>query len=232
MWDVGCGDVGGGHRGGDRADTAVGGTLGGYWFAGRNEEKRDERTAVREAAARRAALAERLDDQRHEIQRETLMALQTELVQLARLTAQIVMYDRDAVRKGATGVVRVPDELSTGFMEKVRETQQLESRILDDPLRGTIRGFLGVCAGITASNPKASPEQAVAESDRQLDELNTGYGALRVHSPLSGRSPTASWTRTNRRRGTDTGCVRWHEASWTGCAPSFVRGADHEDLHR
>jgi hypothetical protein len=30
------------------------------------------------------------------------------------------MYDRDAVRQGATGVVRVPDELSTGFMEKVR----------------------------------------------------------------------------------------------------------------
>jgi hypothetical protein len=85
------------------------------------------------------------------------------------------MYDRDAVRKGATGVVRVPDELSTGFMEKVRETQQLESRILDDQLRGTIRGFLGVCATITASNPKSSPEQAVAESDRQLDELNTGY---------------------------------------------------------
>lgn len=90
--------------------TAAGGTLGGYWFAGRNEEKRDEQTAVREAAARRAPLAERLDDQRHEIQRETLMALQTELVQLARLTAQIVMYDhcRTASQYGLCASGRTP----------------------------------------------------------------------------------------------------------------------------
>jgi hypothetical protein len=51
--------VGGGHR----AITAVGGTLGGYSFAGRNEEKRDERTAVREAAARRAAESDRKLDE-------------------------------------------------------------------------------------------------------------------------------------------------------------------------
>jgi hypothetical protein len=43
--------------------TAVGGTVGGYWFAGRNEEKRDERTAVREAAARRAAESDRQLDE-------------------------------------------------------------------------------------------------------------------------------------------------------------------------
>jgi hypothetical protein len=51
--------VGGGHR----AITAVGGTLGGYSFAGRNEEKRDDRTAVREAAARRAAESDRKLDE-------------------------------------------------------------------------------------------------------------------------------------------------------------------------
>jgi hypothetical protein len=77
----------------------LGGTLGGYWFAGRNEEKRDERTAEREADARRVARAERLADQRHEIQRQTLFELQDELRHLSRFTFLIIRYDRKTIRE-------------------------------------------------------------------------------------------------------------------------------------
>ena len=45
--------------------TTLLGGLGGYWLAGRNEESRDRRAAGREREARRAALAERLEEQRH-----------------------------------------------------------------------------------------------------------------------------------------------------------------------
>src|ERR1700756_3090739 len=81
----------------------------------RNEEARDKRAAAREDAARRAALTERLEDQRHDIQRETLLELQDELQQLARATVQILMFDRNNPGGRAAGTVRLPDELDTGF---------------------------------------------------------------------------------------------------------------------
>jgi hypothetical protein len=51
----------------------------GYVLAGRNEQARDDRAAKREAVARRASVRERLQEQSHAFQRETLLELQDAL---------------------------------------------------------------------------------------------------------------------------------------------------------
>jgi CHASE1-domain containing sensor protein len=57
--------------------TTLLGGLGGYLLAGRNEEARDRRIVERESRARKDALAERLEEDRHAFQRDTLVHLQT-----------------------------------------------------------------------------------------------------------------------------------------------------------
>jgi hypothetical protein len=57
---------------------------GGYWLSGRNDEARDARALQREQLARKEDLADRLQEQRHEWQRQTLLDLQDELQKLAR----------------------------------------------------------------------------------------------------------------------------------------------------
>jgi hypothetical protein len=64
--------------------ATVVGSFGGYLLAGHNEEKRDERVTAREAETRKAALGERLEEERHNFQRDTFRALQDQLLELAR----------------------------------------------------------------------------------------------------------------------------------------------------
>jgi hypothetical protein len=89
--------------------TVVNG-LGGYRLAGRNDEARDIRTEQREEKSRTTALAERLQEQRHEWQREVLLELQDEVQKLARATGKILHQDRMTVREHG-GVFLLPQGL-------------------------------------------------------------------------------------------------------------------------
>lgn len=155
----------------------LGGSLGGYWFAGRNEARKDERAAERELRALRAASSERLDEQRHEVQRATFFELQDELVQLARRTAEITMHDQKSLREGVTGTLFVPEEMSTGFMEKVRAVQRLRSRVLDSNLREEIGRFVAVCSGRTVEGAKTHKE-ADERCERKIVEVNLAYESV------------------------------------------------------
>lgn len=84
--------------------TTLLGSLGGYWLAGRGDEARDRRAAAREDNARRAALSERLEEERHVFQRDTLLQLQDELQKLLRITGQINWQDQRAI--GNSGFCR------------------------------------------------------------------------------------------------------------------------------
>lgn len=79
--------------------TTLLGGLGGYWLAGRNDDARDRRSADREASAHRAALSERLEEDRHTFQRDTLLELQDELQRLVRVTAQISLQDQKTLKE-------------------------------------------------------------------------------------------------------------------------------------
>src|ERR1700746_884443 len=103
--------------------------LGGYLLAGRNEEKRDQRTAAREDASRRAALTERLAEKRHEIQCQMLTEVQDELRRLSRVTFQIIRYDRNTIREQGVPASQIPEELDSGFFESMQNVGRLRSRI-------------------------------------------------------------------------------------------------------
>ena len=153
--------------------SGLGGALGGYWLAGRNEEGRDVRASQREETARRAALTERLEDQRHEIQRETLLELQDELQKLARATVQILHFDRNNLGLRAAGTVTLPDELDDGF--STLSVNRLKTRVLDRQLRDAIDVFTAICsrdATIPRGGEHFSSDDLKAAITQQLVELS------------------------------------------------------------
>jgi hypothetical protein len=159
--------------------SGLGGALGGYWLAGRNEEARDVRASQREETARRAALTERLEDQRHDIQRETLLELQDELQKLARATVQILHFDRNNLGLRAAGTVTLPDELDDGF--STLSVNRLKTRVLDRQLRDAIDAFTAICsrdAAIPRGGEHFSGYDLKAAIAQQLVELNERFTQL------------------------------------------------------
>ena len=164
--------------------TTLLGGLGGYWLAGRNEETRDQRAASREQVARRAALAERLEDDRHGFQRDTLLELQDELQRLVRNTAQIVLQDQKTIKQYGQ-IYLLAGDLSDQAMQITVSVQRLRSRVLDDQLRAAIGDFVGLCssAGIQPTFPQGKvpddqKDQELARLRRQNTQLAEAYAAL------------------------------------------------------
>ncbi len=157
----------------------LGGSLGGYWLAGRNDEARDIRTEQREEKSRAAARAERLQDRRHEWQRQVLLELQDELVKVTRETGKILMQDRTTVREQG-GVFRLPEGI--GGEESRAATvavQKLRSRVLADDLRALVGDFVNFCGfadtGAIIAHKNDPPEQLESLIDNLEAELGTRY---------------------------------------------------------
>jgi len=125
--------------------TTLLGGLGGYWLAGHNEDARDARAAAREAAARRAGLAERLEEQRHTFQRDLLLELQDELQQLARVTFKVLMQDGKTLKESGS-MYQLPGGLSDESMQIGVAAGRLKSRVLDPTLRKAIEAFHSACS--------------------------------------------------------------------------------------
>lgn len=138
--------------------------LGGYWMAGRNEEARDDRTAKREASARAAALSERLEEQRHDWQRQVLLDLQDQLQKLTRETGRILAHDLNTLRERG-GVFRLPEGLGGDDYHAANiAVRKLCSRVLSDDLRSQVDEYLAFCASasLAAAEHKDDPPQALA----------------------------------------------------------------------
>lgn len=157
--------------------TTLLGGLGGYWLAGRNEEARDQRAAVRETAARREALAERLEEDRHTFQRDTLLELQDELQRLARITTQISLQDRKTLKERFQ-VYQLPEGLSDEAFQITKSAQRLRTRVLDDELRRRVGEFVAICSRDVAFRTGDDPDAAIAELERQNNEMGDYYIAL------------------------------------------------------
>lgn len=107
-------------------------------LARRNDADKDRRAAAREEANRAAALAERLNEERHERQRETLLELQDELQKLARATGRILHQDLMTVRQQG-GVFLLPDAtMSEDSLAATVAVLKLKERVLVDELRALI----------------------------------------------------------------------------------------------
>jgi hypothetical protein len=126
--------------------SGLGGSLGGYFLAGRNEEAKDVRAIERDEAARNAALVEQLQEQRHETQRETLLELQDQLHALVRATGVVLLQDVKTAKEHGR-LFMLPE--SMGGEESMAATvavQKLQTRVLDAGLRTQIDDFRGFCA--------------------------------------------------------------------------------------
>jgi hypothetical protein len=165
--------------------TTLLGGLGGYWLAGRNDDKRDRRAAVRESTARRDSLAERLEEDRHIFQRDTLLELQDELQQLVRNTAQISLQDQRTIK--AEGQMYLLDgDLSEENMRLRVSVHRLRSRVLDDQLRTEVGKFTTFCAisGMPLAEyregkvPDDQRDEAIARMQAQIVQIANTYGEL------------------------------------------------------
>jgi hypothetical protein len=114
--------------------------LAGYVLAGHNERARDERAAVREAMARRASVRERLDEQRHAFQRETLLELQDALQRLVRCTARMIFHDQNTLKEHGK-LTRLGEELDKESYEIGVTTRRLQERVLEGALRAAVDEF-------------------------------------------------------------------------------------------
>lgn len=158
--------------------TTLAGSYGGYMLAGRNEEARDERADRREAATRRAALAERLEEERHTFQRDTLLELQDVLLQLTRWHALVNAHDVKTLTAEGRRTM-LPDILGGDEPRlMVASAQRLRSRILDSGLRAAIGEFIASCGKDSADLERAVPADAIKEIRRRDLRNATGYDAL------------------------------------------------------
>lgn len=158
-----------------------GGTgLVGYVLAGRNEEARDERAAKREAVARRASVRERLVEQSHAGQRETLLELQDALQRQVRSVARIILHDRSTLREHGT-LTQVGPELSEESYEIGVTTRRLQERVLDAALRDAVGEFRSHVADVETAfiaMEGMSPEAGIQHLDRLKREVAEHYIAL------------------------------------------------------
>ena len=158
--------------------TTLAGSYGGYLLAGRNEEARDKRADHREAAARRAALGERLEEERHTFQRDTLLELQDVLLQLMRWRGLVNAQDLKTLKERGQ-LFLLPDELGGDEPRlAIASAQRLRTRVLDSDLRAAIDEFIAACARDSTDLRGADPADAIKEIERRDLEVATRYVAL------------------------------------------------------
>ena len=154
-------------------------SLGGYLLAGRNERRRDERALRREVRLRVSERKSKLDDNRHTIQRETLLSLQDSVQALARFTGKTLHFDHMQARQGKYTLL--PDTLSDESHGNLVEVRRLTSRILNPDIRVAVDRFVGLTSKL-ASPPKDLEGLTGDRLERfaiaKVMELNDGYDEI------------------------------------------------------
>lgn len=154
--------------------TTLLGGLGGYWLAGRNDEARDRRAAERESADRRAAFAERLEEDRHNFQRDTLLELQDQLHRLVRATTRILLQDEKTLKERGQ-LYLLPGELDAEEFQAFANIRRLWARVLDPNLRDSVEGFTNVCSRAGMPVPTEDKDLALAELRRREAAIGASY---------------------------------------------------------
>lgn len=152
----------------------------GYVLAGRNEQARDERAAKPEAVARRASVRERLGEQSHAFQRETLLELQDALQRQVRSVAKVILHDRRTLQEQGTLTLLGP-ELDEENYEIGVTVRRLQQRVLGAGLREAVDAFRRHVTQIETSFAGVSDmntEHGIRQLERLQLELGEHYIAL------------------------------------------------------
>ncbi|WJZ68553.1 hypothetical protein [Kocuria rosea] len=154
-------------------------SLGGYLFTGGNERRRDERALQRELRLRASEREAQLEDSRHALQRETLLALQDAVQAMARFTGQAMHFDHMQAREGM--FTQLPGTLSEDSYANKVEVRRLASRILDSGVRDAVDRFVELSARLSTS-PKdlegLSGDRLESCALAKFSQLNEGYAAM------------------------------------------------------
>lgn len=151
-------------------------SLGGYMLAGRNERRKDERALRRELRLRISERKSKLDDNRHAIQRETLLSLQDAVQSMARFTGKTLHFDHMQARKGKATLL--PDGLSEDSYQNLVEVRRLTSRILDPHVRAAVDKFIGMTNALTYPAKELAGlagDQLERVALAKIVDLNDGY---------------------------------------------------------
>lgn len=113
--------------------------FGGYLLAGMNERRRDLRQAASERQIKVDERHAEREQQRHQFQFETLIALQVEVQRMARLTGRALHFDHMQARKGL--YTQLPDSWSEDMHANSVQVDLLRGRVLDPSLRAAVQDF-------------------------------------------------------------------------------------------
>ena len=116
----------------------------GAFFAGAiTERKRDDRAFEREKAARYADAREKLEDERHQFQLDTLLALQDATREYMRAVVRGLWADRNAIKlTGNFG--NLPEDVDRELFEKGINFSRLINRVVDDDLRNAFHQLIAL----------------------------------------------------------------------------------------
>lgn len=154
-------------------------SLGGYMLASLNERRRDERALRRELKLRDTDRNAQLENERHALQRETLLALQDALQLMARLTGKAMHFDHMQARERR--YTQLPVDLSEEMHANGVEVRRLTTRVLDSSVRAAVDDFRALASRLPLT-PKdlegLVDDQLEGRSAAGLVELTDGYQSL------------------------------------------------------
>lgn len=189
-------------------------SLGGYLIAGGNERRRDEHTLKRELRLRISERGAQLDDNRHTLQRDTLLALQDAMQSMVRLTAKAMHFEHMQARQGE--YARLPENLSEELMGNAVEVRRLASRILDSDVRDAVDEFIALSTrlsllpkslkGLTGTHLEDQTFAKLVEFDKGFTTMTKTWR----NRPAATRSaPNTCACPTSRRNGSRPKASLW-----------------------
>jgi hypothetical protein len=138
----------------------------------------DRRTAEREKNARLHARKEANCDRRWTFQRETLLALQESLMELARVTAEVHSSREEAFDKVGSWVKVIPSEVAEAARQCRSRTTMLIVRVEDDQVRHLGQRFRGASTEVMIAQSKDSAIQHMMAMLNEFETVNKRIGEL------------------------------------------------------
>lgn len=155
-------------------------SFGGFFLAMLSQRRADERQAARDREAAAESRALQLEDERHDFQLKTLLALQEPLRRMARGTFLVIEQDRRTIEERGT-YFQLPETLDPDGFETSIEYSQHVARVTDNALRQELVAFRSLCGQFELPPGYAdslSKEEALRLQTRRLYELADATDAV------------------------------------------------------
>jgi hypothetical protein len=149
----------------------------GYLTKSASDYIENRRAHSREREARDSARKDRLFEQRISFQRETLLALQDELMQLIRDTA--VAHHHNVMTLRQTGKLGLlPNDLDEGYRIHQATISKLVSRVLDRQVRDLVERLRTESVETVLATSESAGDAFLKRAGQSHDQLNSRIGEV------------------------------------------------------